>query len=270
MLEMKNISVAFGGNSPERAQALDDVSLRIRPQSFVVVIGTNGSGKTTLLNTMAGTLRPDTGSVILNGVDITKWPEHRRAGMIGRVFQNPFSGTAAGLTIAENLALAADRGLRRGLGRALTRARKREFRERLKNLNIGVEDRLDAEIGALSGGQRQAITLLMATWRKPEILLLDEHTAALDPKTAEQVALLTDDIIKSQGLTALMVTHSMQQAVNLGHRLIMMHRGKMVMDIEGAEKKCSRIDMLMGKFQELRRADRLDAPAAEALRKNYV
>lgn len=270
MLEIRNISVAFGGPMRERTQVLDGVSLRVAPHSFVVVIGTNGSGKTTLLNAMAGTIMPDSGTIFLNGADITRWPEHRRAAMIGRVFQNPFSGTAAHLTVAENLALAADRGLTRGLRAALTAARKREFRARLKDLNLGIEDRLDSDIGVLSGGQRQAVTLLMATWRRPELLLLDEHTAALDPKTAEQVAQLTRRIVESEGLTAVMVTHSMQQAVNMGHRLIMMHRGKIVFDVEGAAKKRLRIERLLGKFQELRRADRLDAPAAELLRAGYV
>lgn len=270
MLEIRNLSIAFAGNADERTLALNNINLRLAPGCFAVIIGTNGSGKSTLLNAVAGTLAPDAGKIFIKNNDVSSWPEHRRAALIGRVFQNPFSGTAAHLTVAENLALAADRGLTRGLGLAVNSKRRREFSERLRELNLGLENRLDSEIGVLSGGQRQAITLLMATWRRPELLLLDEHTAALDPKTAEQVALLTQSIVEAMGLTALMVTHSMQQAVNLGSRLLMLHRGQIVLDAEGPEKKLLRVDSLLGKFQELRRADRLDEPAAEFLRANYV
>lgn len=270
MLDMQHINVIFAKNTPDQATALNDISLAVKPHSFVVVIGTNGSGKTTLLNTVAGTLRSETGSITLNNRDITSWPEHRRASMIGRVFQNPFSGTAAHLTIAENLALAVNRGSFHSLRPALNADLKQEFYEQMRQLNLGVETRLDTEIGVLSGGQRQAITLLMATWRKPDLLLLDEHTAALDPRTAEQIIRLTGQMIEKKRLTVLMVTHSMQQAVNLGDRLIMMHRGKIVYDVSGEEKKRLKAENLLNRFQALRRADQLDELAAAMLKESYI
>ncbi len=238
--------------------------------SFVIVIGTNGSGKSTLLNAVAGTFIVDAGSIELDGKDVTRWPEHRRAKLIGRVFQNPFSGTAPNLSIAENLALAARRGRGRGLGWALGAGLKDEMRSVIRDLGMALEDRLDNAIGSLSGGQRQALTLLMATWIKPKLLLLDEHTAALDPKSADQVIRLTEDIIERDKLTALMVTHSMHQAVNLGDRLIMMHRGCVLHDFRGAEKRRLRVDDLLARFEEVRRADLLDESAATLLRETYV
>ncbi|NCC50445.1 MAG: ATP-binding cassette domain-containing protein [Spartobacteria bacterium] len=270
MLELQNITVLFHPNSPDEVRALDNLSLSIQPHTFVVVIGSNGSGKSTLLNTLAGSLTPVAGTLRLGGRDITRRPEHRRAALIGRVFQNPFSGTAPHLTVAENLALAVRRGASRGLRPALNARLKASFRERLRDLNLGLEDRLDAEIGTLSGGQRQAITLLMATWQHPELLLLDEHTAALDPRTADQITRLTERIIREERLTALMVTHSMQQAVTLGDRLLMMHRGRLVYDAAGPEKRRLRVEHLHDKFQALRRADLLDPSAATLLHQAYV
>jgi putative ABC transport system ATP-binding protein len=206
----------------------------------------------------------------LSGHDITKWPEHRRAKLIGRVFQNPYSGTAPNMTIAENLAMAARRGLRRGLAWAIPRVLRSELRDRVRSLNMGLEDRLDNDIGTLSGGQRQALTLLMASWLKPDLLLLDEHTAALDPKSADQVIRLTHEIIKRDKLTTLMVTHSMQQAVHLGDRLIMMNRGSILHDLQGPEKARARPEDLLQRFEDVRRREQLDGAVAEMLRKTYV
>ncbi len=238
--------------------------------SFVVVIGTNGSGKSTLLNAVAGTFFADSGKITLAGIDVTDWSEHRRAGLIGRVFQNPFSGTAPNLSIAENLALAARRGLRRGLGWALVTEVTGRLAERVKTLDMGLEDRLDNVIGSLSGGQRQALTLLMATWLKPRLLLLDEHTAALDPKSAEQVIRMTQETVSREGITTLMVTHSMHQAAHLGDRLLMMHSGEIIHDFRGAEKRRLRTSDLLERFEELRREEQLDEVAAEMLRASYV
>jgi putative ABC transport system ATP-binding protein len=263
MLEIQNISKTFHAGTPNEVRALQDVSLTIKPQSFVIVIGTNGSGKSSLLNGVAGTFFVDRGVIRLAGHDVTRWPEHRRACLIGRVFQNPFSGTAPTMTIAENLALAARRGRRRGLEWALGPKIKTAIRDRVGQLNMGLEDRLDNAIGSLSGGQRQALTLLMATWLQPELLLLDEHTAALDPKSGEQ-------IIARDKLTTLMVTHSMQQAAHLGDRLIMMYRGRVIYDYAGAEKRRLRPDDLLARFEAVRRGELLDAGAAEMLRMGYV
>jgi len=270
MLEIRRVSKTFHAGTPNEVRALRGVDLTIDSGSFVIVIGTNGSGKSTLLNAVAGTFLVDDGSLKLDGTNITAWPEHRRASMIGRVFQNPFSGTAPSMSVAENLALAARRGRSRGLGWALSRSMRDEFRDRIRRLNMRLEDRLDNPIGSLSGGQRQALTLLMASWIKPELLLLDEHTAALDPKSADQVIQLSDEIVKRDRLTTLMVTHSMQQAANLGDRLVMMHRGQAIHDFAGAQKQRLRPDDLLSRFEDLRRADQLDESAAEMLRRNYV
>jgi putative ABC transport system ATP-binding protein len=244
--------------------------LTIAPGSFVIVVGTNGSGKTTLLNAVAGTFFVDQGRIRLAGRDVTSWPEHRRAALIGRVFQNPFSGTAPNLSIAENLALAARRGQSRGLGLALGAGRRAEMRARVRALGMGLEDRLDNPIGTLSGGQRQALTLLMATWLRPQLLLLDEHTAALDPRSADQVITVSEQVIARDQLTTLMVTHSMQQAANLGDRLLMMHRGRVILDVEGGEKRRLRPEDLLDRFEEVRRGELLDPGAAEVLRHAYV
>jgi putative tryptophan/tyrosine transport system ATP-binding protein len=270
MVEVRTISKTFNPNTPNEVRALQGVDLTIDGGSFVVVIGTNGSGKSTLLNAVAGTFFVDHGSIALAGRDVTHWPEHRRAQFIGRVFQNPFSGTAAEMSIAENLALAGRRGRRRGLGWALRGNVRSEMGERVRRLGMGLEERLDSAIGSLSGGQRQALTLLMATWLKPSLLLLDEHTAALDPKSADQVIRLTDEVVGRDKLTTLMVTHSMQQAANLGDRLIMMYRGRIIHDFRGAEKRRLRVDDLLARFEEVRRGEQLDESAAELLRRAYV
>jgi putative tryptophan/tyrosine transport system ATP-binding protein len=270
MLEIRAVSKTFNLHTPNELHALQAVNLTVNDGSFVVIIGTNGSGKSTLLNAVAGSFCVDSGAVFLTGTDISKWPEHKRARLIGRVFQNPFSGTAANMSIAENLALAAYRGKPRGLGWALRKHLLSQLRNRVTQLNMGLEDRLKNPIGSLSGGQRQALTLLMATWLRPEVLLLDEHTAALDPKSADQVIALTDTIVRRDNLTTLMVTHSMQQAANLGDRLIMMHRGSIIQDFHGSEKKRLRVGDLLARFEEVRRAELLDESAAEMLRRVYI
>jgi putative ABC transport system ATP-binding protein len=201
---------------------------------------------------------------------VTQWPEHRRAQHIGRVFQNPFSGTAPTLSVAENLALASRRGQTRGLGFALAGANRDRMVAAIQGLGMGLETRLDNAIGSLSGGQRQALTLLMATWLKPKLLLLDEHTAALDPRSSDQVVRITDRIIARDSLTAMMVTHSMQQAVTYGDRLVMMHRGQIIHDVSGAEKRRLRVEDLLARFEEVRRADLLDTSAADLLRARYI
>lgn len=270
MLEIAHIAKTFHGGTPNEVRPLQDVSLSIPERSFTIVIGTNGCGKTSLLNAVAGMFPVDTGSIHLNGHNVTDWAEHRRAALIGRVFQNPFSGTAPTMTIAENFSLAAKRGLGRGLGRALQKSFLTDLSERIRSLNMGLDNRLQQAIGSLSGGQRQALTLLMATWHKPALLLLDEHTAALDPKSADQVIRLTDKVVGELGLTTLMVTHSMQQAVHLGDRLIMMHRGRIVYDVQGSDKQRLRPTELLDRFEDLRRQDLLDPTAAELLRNVYV
>jgi len=270
MLDVREIRKTFNAGTPNEVRSLQGVDLALDEGSFVIIIGTNGSGKSTLLNAVAGTFFVDSGSINLSGQNVTRWPEHRRALMIGRVFQNPFSGTAPNLSIAENLALAARRGLTRGLGWALNPRLNQQMRDTVHGLGMGLENRLDNLIGNLSGGQRQALTLLMATWLKPKLLLLDEHTAALDPKSADQVIQLSDQIIQRDKLTTLMVTHSMHQAVNLGDRLIMMHRGQILHDFRGAEKQRLRVDDLMRRFEDVRRADLLDETAAEMLQRKYV
>jgi putative ABC transport system ATP-binding protein len=270
MLKVAEIQKTFFAGTPNEVRALRGVSLTLERGSFVCVIGTNGSGKSTLLNAVAGAFPVDSGRIELDGFDITPWPEHRRAKLIGRVFQDPFSGTAPSMTIAENLALAARRGQWRGLSRALSVARRAEMRDRVAAMRLHLEDRLNNPIGALSGGQRQSLTLLMAGLVKPSLLLLDEHTAALDPKSADQVIRLTQEIISRDKLTTLMVTHSMQQAANLGDRVIMMDRGQIAFDISGPSKRRLRPDDLLSRFEELRRANQLDESAAELLRVQYV
>jgi putative ABC transport system ATP-binding protein len=270
LLDIRRITKTFHSGTVNEVRALQGVDLQIEAESFVVVIGTNGSGKSTLLNAVAGTFLVDSGSIALAGHDVTGWPEHRRAALIGRVFQNPFSGTAPDMSIAENLALAARRGRRRGLGWALHGRLATDMHERVRRLGMGLEDRLDNAMGSLSGGQRQALTLLMATWRRPDLLLLDEHTAALDPKSADQVIRLTSDVIARDQLTALMVTHSMQQAAHLGDRLIMMYRGRVIHDFRGSEKQRLRAGDLLERFEEVRRSEQLDESAAELLQRAYV
>src|SRR5438093_2670170 len=265
MLEVRGVTKIVNAGKPNEVRSLQGVDLNLDEGEFVIIIGTNGSGKSTLLNAVAGTFLVDSGAIRLAGQDVTRWPEHRRARLIGRVFQNPFSGTAPNLSIAENFALAARRGLRRGLGWALEARLMSQVRDTVCSLNMGLEDRLDNAIGSLSGGQRQALTLLMATWLKPQLLLLDEHTAALDPKSGDQVIRLTHEIIQRDKLTTLMVTHSMQQAVHLGERIVMMHRGQVLHDLQGAERARVRPEDLLKRFDEVRRRDQLDATVAEML-----
>jgi putative ABC transport system ATP-binding protein len=270
MLELSGIRKTFNPDTVNEVRALQGVDLAIDDGSFVVVLGMNGSGKSTLLNAVAGSFYVDEGTIQIAGRNVTKWPEHRRAKLIGRVFQNPFSGTAPTMSIAENFALASKRGHARGLGWALSPHLMKPLQERIASLKMGLEDRLDNAIGSLSGGQRQALTLLMATWLKPELLLLDEHTAALDPKSADQVIALSDEVIQRDKLTTLMVTHSMQQAVSLGDRIIMMHRGRVLHDIRGAEKKRLRPEDLLDRFEEVRRREQLDESAAAMLNELYI
>ena len=231
--------------------ALSDLSLHLNPGDFVTVIGGNGAGKSTMLNAIAGVWAVDSGRIILDGEDVTALPEHKRAKFIGRVFQDPMMGTAPNMQLEENLALAMRRGQRRGLGWGVTKAEREVYREKLKTLNLGLEDRMTVKVGLLSGGQRQALTLLMASLQKPKLLLLDEHTAALDPATAAKVLDLSDRIVAENQLTALMITHNMTDAIKLGNRLIMMNEGQIILDISGEEKKQLTKQMLMDKFAEL-------------------
>jgi putative ABC transport system ATP-binding protein len=270
MLQLRELQKTFFEGTPNEVRALRGVSLEIEDGAFVTVIGTNGSGKSTLLNAVAGSFFVDRGSISLGGNDVTRWPEHRRAAMIGRVFQNPFSGTAPSMTVAENLALAARRGLARGIGRLLPARIHNELRDRVATLNMQLETRMHNPIGTLSGGQRQALTLLMATWRRPDLLLLDEHTAALDPKSAEQIVRLTEQIVSQHKLTTLMVTHSMQQAATLGDRIVMMNQGRVHADYSGAHRRHVRAEDLIRRFDEIRHDERLDVSAAELLRDVYV
>lgn len=270
MLDIRGVAKTFNAGTPNEVRSLRGVDLNLSPGSWVIIIGTNGSGKSTLLNAVAGTFFVDQGSIRLAGQDVTRWPEHERAKLIGRVFQNPFSGTSPSLTIQENLSLAARRGLGRGLGWGLKASVVARMRDEVARLNMGLEDRLENAIGSLSGGQRQALTLLMATWLRPELLLLDEHTAALDPKSADLVIALTEQVIARDKLTSLMVTHSMHQAANLGDRLIMMHRGQIIHDFQGSEKRRLRPDDLLARFEEVRRAEQLDESAAQMLAANYI
>jgi putative ABC transport system ATP-binding protein len=271
VLTVTGVSHTFFPGTPNEQRALQGVDLTMQPRAFVVVVGGNGSGKSTLLNAIAGTLVPDQGTVRLAGHEVTGWPEWKRAPLVGRVFQNPASGSIAQLTVAENLAVAAKRGGRRGVLRnALGRGRRRDLAERVRQLGLGLEDRLDTPVGALSGGQRQALTLLMATLVRPELLLLDEHTAALDPRSTEQVVRLTEEIIRREALTTLMVTHSLQQALTLGERVIVMHRGRIVENIGGSRKRQLRVEDLLDSFDQLRSADLVDETAADMVRRLYV
>ena len=270
MLQIRDIHKTFHPDTPNEVRSLQGVTLDIEEGSFVIVLGTNGSGKSTLLNALAGSFYVDRGSIRLDEHELTRMPENGRARFIGRVFQNPFSGTAPNLTIAENLALASRRGQSRGLAMALGDAQRQQQHEAVARLGMGLEGRLDNLIGSLSGGQRQALTLLMATLVKPRLLLLDEHTAALDPKSADQVIRITEQVVARDRLTTLMVTHSMAQAVSLGDRLIMMHRGRVIADLSGAQKSRLRPDDLLARFEEVRRADLLAEPAALLLAERFV
>jgi putative ABC transport system ATP-binding protein len=270
-LELRGLRHTFDPGGPTELRALQGVDLTLERGAFVVVVGSNGSGKSTLLNVIAGAVVPDEGAVWLAGADVTHSPEHVRARSIGRVFQDPFTGTSPHLTVAENLALAELRAAgARGLRPALGRATLGTLGERVAMLGMGLEDRLDSPIGALSGGQRQALTLLMATLVQPTLLLLDEHTAALDPRSAAQVLRLTQEIVARDALTTLMVTHSMHEAIRFGDRAIMMHQGRVVEDFRGARKRRLRVSDLLDAFDHRRGADLLDESAAEVLRAQYV
>ena len=251
MLELKNVCKTFNAGTVNEKVALRGVNLTLEEGDFVTVIGGNGAGKSTTLNAIAGVWPVDEGSIIIDGIDVTGLPDFKRAKLIGRVFQDPMTGTAATMQIEENLALANRRGLKRGLKWGVTKADRELFVEKLKILNLGLEDRLTAKVGLLSGGQRQALTLLMATLQRPKLLLLDEHTAALDPKTAEKVLEATETIVNSQKLTTLMVTHNMKDAINHGNRLIMMNEGHVVLDIKGEEKKHLTVEDLLHQFERV-------------------
>ena len=250
MLELQNISKTFNPGTINEKQALKKLSLTLKDGDFVTVIGGNGAGKSTLLNAVAGVWPVDTGAILIDGINVTGLPDFRRAKLVGRVFQDPMTGTAATMQIDENLALARRRGKSRGLRWGVTAEEKAEYRERLKILDLGLEDRLTAKVGLLSGGQRQALTLLMATLQKPELLLLDEHTAALDPKTAEKVLGATERLVSRDHLTTLMVTHNMRHAIRYGNRLIMMHEGRIIYDVDGDEKKQLQVSQLLEKFEQ--------------------
>ena len=251
MLEIQNIHKTFNPGTINEKVALNGVNLNLNPGDFVTIIGGNGAGKSTTLNAIAGVWSVDEGKIIIDGVDITKHSEHKRALYLGRVFQDPMTGTAATMSIEENMAIAARRGERRGLGWGITKKERERYKEALKELDLGLEDRLSSKVGLLSGGQRQAITLLMASLKKPKLLLLDEHTAALDPKTAAKVLAISDKIIQEHQLTAMMVTHNMKDAIAHGNRLIMMHEGKIIYDVSGEEKKNLKVADLLAKFEEV-------------------
>ena len=249
MLEIKNIYKTFNPGTVNEKTALNGLSLTLEDGDFVTVIGGNGAGKSTMLNAVAGVWQVDEGQIIIDGIDVTKLPEHKRASYLGRVFQDPMTGTAATMQIEENLALAARRGKPRTLRPGITKAEREEYIERLKILDLGLEERLTSKVGLLSGGQRQALTLLMATLKKPKLLLLDEHTAALDPKTAAKVLQATDRIVERDKLTTLMITHNMNDAIAHGNRLIMMKDGQVIFDISGEEKKHLTVEELLAKFK---------------------
>lgn len=251
MLELRDIHKTFNPGTVNAKRALNGVTLHLHPGDFVTVIGSNGAGKSTTLNAIAGVWPVDSGTIVIDGQDVTHLPEYKRAKFLGRVFQDPMTGTAATMEIQENLALARRRGKRRGLKAGITKQEQEEFHELLKTLGLGLEDRMTAKVGLLSGGQRQALTLLMATLQQPKLLLLDEHTAALDPKTAEKVLETTDRIIRDNQLTAFMVTHNMNDAIIHGNRLIMMNDGKVIFDVSGEEKKHLTKEDLLQKFAEI-------------------
>lgn len=252
MIEIKGLEKTFTQPGGERVPALRGIDFAMPAGQWVTVIGTNGSGKSTLLNAVAGSFMPDSGSIRIADVDVTRQPEYERAALIGRVFQDPFKGTCPSMTVAENLRMAELRGARRGLRVGLSRSSMDRYRELLSRLGMRLEGRLNASIGTLSGGQRQAITLLMATLKRPQLLLLDEHTAALDPRAAEKIILITEQVVRENSLTTLMVTHSMEQALEQGDRTIMVHRGELLADLSGNERAGLDASDLLKRFSELR------------------
>lgn len=258
MLEVREIYKTFNAGTVNEKRAINGVSLTLADGDFVTVIGGNGAGKSTLLNLVAGVYGVDGGSILIDGNDVTRLPEYRRAQYIGRVFQDPMMGTAASMQIEENLALAARRGQTRTLRAGITKAEREQYRELLKILDLGLEDRLTSKVGLLSGGQRQALTLLMATLKKPRLLLLDEHTAALDPKTAAKVLDTTEKIVQRDQLTTLMITHNMRDAIAHGNRLVMMYDGRIVIDISGEEKKKLTVEQLLALFSKASGSDEAD------------
>lgn len=258
MLKVDNIFKTFNAGTINEKRALSGLSLHLKPGDFVTVIGGNGAGKSTLLNAVSGAYSVDEGSITIDGVDVTHLPEYKRAKYIGRVFQDPMMGTAATMQIEENLALAARRGKMRTLRPGITQKEREQYKEQLKILDLGLEDRLTAKVGLLSGGQRQALTLLMATLKKPKLLLLDEHTAALDPKTAAKVLEATQRIVEKDNLTTLMITHNMRDAIAYGNRLIMMSDGKVVVDVSGEEKKKLTVEQLLNLFSQASGSDEAD------------
>lgn len=250
MLDISHVSKSFNIGTPVQKDALIDLNLHLNEGDFVTVIGGNGAGKSTMLNAVAGVFPVEQGHIKIAGVDVTKYPEHKRAQYIGRVFQDPLRGTAGDMWIEENLAMALRRGKRRGLKWGITSKEREQFVELLKPLDLGLETRLSAKVGLLSGGQRQALTLLMATIKKPQLLLLDEHTAALDPKTAKTVLDMTNKIVTENHLTTMMITHNMKDAIKYGNRLIMMHNGNIIYDVSGEEKKQLKVSDLLAKFEQ--------------------
>ena len=258
MLKIEHISKTFNAGTVNEKQALCDLSLELREGDFVTVIGGNGAGKSTMLNCVAGVFGVESGRILIDGVDVTHLPEYKRAKYIGRVFQDPMMGTAATMQIEENLALAARRGQHRTLRPGITKQERDAYREQLRILDLGLEDRLTTKVGLLSGGQRQALTLLMATLKQPKLLLLDEHTAALDPKTAAKVLDATERIVQKSGLTTMMITHNMRDAIAHGNRLVMMYDGRVVVDVSGEEKKNLTVEQLLNLFSQASGSDEVD------------
>lgn len=252
MLKLDNINKIFNEATPDEKIALDQINLVLKPGDFVTVIGSNGAGKSTMMNMISGALTPDFGVIEVAGKDVTRLPEYKRSQMMGRVFQDPMAGTAPSMTIEENLAMAYSRNKTRVFRRGVDKKRRELFRASLETLHINLENRLNAKVGMLSGGERQALSLLMATFTQPSILLLDEHTAALDPARAELITNLTKELVEKDQLTTLMVTHNMQQALDLGNRLIMMDKGQIILEVEAEEKKELTIAKLMAEFQRIR------------------
>ncbi|WP_031483561.1 ABC transporter ATP-binding protein [Maridesulfovibrio frigidus] len=252
MLNINKAAKTFNPNSVNKVQALRGIDLEVDKGDFITIIGSNGAGKSTFLNSIAGTFILSSGTISINGNDVTVWPEHKRARNLGRVFQDPLLGTCTSLTIEQNMALALKRGKRRGLGLGVRAKDRLLFKEQLSTLGLGLENRLTDQVGLLSGGQRQALTMIMATMTRPDVLLLDEHTAALDPKTGQKILDITDTVVHRDELTTLMVTHNMNQAISMGNRLIMLHQGQIILDISGKEKKGLKVEDLLERFYTFR------------------